>query len=369
MIDARLDLLASAAKPLKQRARVRLHHGTAEVMARVLLLNAQPGVSAVEPGGSALVQLRLEEMITALPGDRFIIRSYSPQVTIGGGVVIDALPEKHRIRDQEARARLEHLEQADPAEQAATFVEMAGNRGMTTPDLAARTGVTDDQLARLKQALVQSGRLLEVPASPAMLVSSAAFGNLASKVLALLEEHHRREPLSLGINREEVRERVFGNIAPEIFKTVVMRLSGQEKIAAERDSLLRLKSHNPSLSNADAAAKQRLESAIKATGLQAGTLEEVSASAGIRIDLARKLYNLLNVENRVVRVGDMVFHSESLSDLKERVRGRKNTNSKMDVATFKEVTGGLTRKHAIPLLEYLDRERITRRVGNEREIL
>src|SRR5205085_6793591 len=114
MIDARLDLLASAPRPLLQRARVRLHHGTVEVMARVVILQApdEPG-GVIEPGDSRIVQLRLEEPITALPTDRFIIRSYSPQITIGGGMVIDALPEKHRLRDRAARTWLERLEAAD----------------------------------------------------------------------------------------------------------------------------------------------------------------------------------------------------------------------------------------------------------------
>ncbi|HEX8184132.1 MAG TPA: SelB C-terminal domain-containing protein, partial [Blastocatellia bacterium] len=109
--------------------------------------------------------------------------------------------------------------------------------------------------------------------------------------------------------------------------------------------------------------------AFKAAGLQAGTIEEVAASAGIKTELARKLYTLLAAEHRIVRVGDLVFHADSIEDLKSRVRAQKSVNPRMDVAIFKEITGGLTRKHAIPLLEFLDRERITRRVGNEREIL
>lgn len=128
-------------------------------------------------------------------------------------------------------------------------------------------------------------------------------------------------------------------------------------------------SHRPELSAADTTAKERLESGVKAAGLQAGTLEEVAAGAGVPVELARKLYNLLAASGRVLRVGDLVFHIDAIEDLKSRVRAQRAVNPKIDVAVFKEITGGLTRKHAIPLLEYLDRERITRRVGNEREIL
>ena len=376
MIDVRLDLLESAARPLAQRARVRLHHGTAEVMARVVILRGeQSGVGEdienlryINPGESRLVQLRLEEPIAVLPGDRFIIRSYSPQVTIGGGVIIDALPDKHRIRDRQARARLTRLESADIRERIAILIEMAGARALTAGELAARTGATDGQITRETAELVRAGRAMEVSATPLALISSQACEDLASQVISVLTEYHAREPLALGLSREEVRERIFGDVRPEVFKTLIGRLSGEGKVAAERDTL-RLASHRPALSHADTSSKERLESAIKSAGLQAATLDETALRAGISTELARKLYNLLAASGRVLRVGDMVFHVEVIEDLKSRVRGRKAVNPKIDVAVFKEISGGLTRKHAIPLLEYLDRERVTRRVGNEREIL
>jgi len=395
MIDARLDLLPGAAKPLGQRARVRLHHGTAEIMARVVILQdatsshsqadfdtkqkqvaekrSDSRLSVVErgsiqPGQSGLVQIRLEEPMTALPGDRFIIRSYSPQITIGGGVVIDALPEKHRIRDTVARQRLEQLEHADPAEQMAIFIEMSGTRGISDSELAARTGATDQQIQSTTKSLVNAGRVLEVSAAPMLLISDQSFRELAAHVIEMLSEHHRREPLSLGVSREEVRDRIFGQIRPEIFRAVIGRLVEQKKVSAERETL-RLSTHRPELNDSEQTAKTALEKAIKSAGLQAGTLEETAAAIGTKIDLARKLYNLLLAERKLVRIGDFVFHAESIDDLKTRVRARKAANPRIDVAVFKEITGGLTRKHAIPLLEYLDRERITRRVGNEREIL
>jgi selenocysteine-specific elongation factor len=383
MIDARLELLPSASRPLKQRARVRLHHGTAEVMARVVILKSsefrvpggesEPGTlnperGPITPGESEIVQLRLEEPITALPGDRFIVRSYSPQVTIGGGLVIDPLPQKHRIRDKVARAGLERLEGADLLERLAVFIEIAGVNGMSEEEIAARTGATDEQIAEATRELVGKNRVIEISNAPLSLISAESYRAFADRVTAMLTEHHRREPLSLGLSREEVRDRVFGQLRPEIFRTVIARLGVEGKVVAERDAL-RLAAHAPALTETDSAAKQALEAAFKSAGLQASSLEETAATVGVKVELARKLYNLLAAERRIVRVGDFVFHAESIEDLKSRVRARKAVNPRMDVAVFKEMTGGLSRKHAIPLLEYLDRERITRRVGNEREIL
>jgi selenocysteine-specific elongation factor len=390
MIDARLELLSSAPRPLVQRARVRLHHGTTEVMARVVILqglggrgrgsgselgtvNPEPGTRNVERGSiqqgeNAIVQLRLEEPMAALPGDRFVIRSYSPQVTIGGGVIIDALPEKHRLRDDSARAWLERLEAADLAERMAIFIEMTDARGASESEIASRTGATDEEIGTTTRELIRTGRIMEAAAAPRLWVSEESYRVLASRVSGMLAEHHRREPLSLGVNREEVRDRVFGQVRPEIFRSVIARLAEQGQISAERDAL-RLAGRRPELSDSDDAAKKALEAAFKAAGLQAGTLEETAAAIGTKIELARKLYSLLAAEHKLVRIGDFVFHIDSIDDLKARVRSRKPANPKIDVAVFKEITGGLTRKYAIPLLEYLDRERITRRIGNEREIL
>jgi selenocysteine-specific elongation factor len=245
---------------------------------------------------------------------------------------------------------------------------MAGINGMTQAEIAARTGASDEQISSITRQLILDNRVFEVAASPGIFLSAETYRELATRLTEMLAEHHRSEPLSLGLSREEVRERLFGRVRPDIFRAVVARLGEEGKVTAERDAL-KLTSHRPALSGSDELAKNSLEGAFKKAGLQAKTLEETAADAGIRMELARKLYNLIAAEKRIVRIGDFVFHIDSIEDLKSRVRARKPINPKMDIVVFKEITGGLTRKYAIPLLEYLDRERITRRTGNDREIL
>jgi selenocysteine-specific elongation factor len=393
MIDVRLDLLPSAPRPLTHRARVRLHHGTAEILARVAVLGAQsdsshqatasrlsgpgangatrPGLAQlhkVDPGESRFVQLRLEEPITALPGDRFIIRSYSPMATIGGGVVIDALPEKHRIRDKVAYVNLERLEGAYLTERVGIFIEMKGAKAMTEGELLARLGITTEQMADNVRKLIQQGGVLEVANAPLILISVESYRLLSGQVVELLSEYHKREPLSLGLSREEVRERLFGTLRLEVFRMAISRLVDEGKVVAERD-MLRLASHRLALSDVEATAKQALEAAFRTHGLRAITLEETAAEIKIPSDLARKLFNLLAAEHRVIRIGESIFHVECIEELKSRLRAHKSISPKIDTTVFKEITGGLSRKYAIPLLEFLDRERVTRRVGNDREIL
>jgi selenocysteine-specific elongation factor len=282
-------------------------------------------------------------------------------------VIIDAIPEKHRVRSH-APSSLARLEQVDLIERVAIFVEMAGPTGLSLAEIVSRTGATDSQLSRARAKLVDSGRVAEVAGPFPSLIATASVKDLSDRVIALLEQHHRSEPLSIGASREEVRDRLFNRIRPEVFRTVIQRLVESGRVTAEREAL-RLSSHQPALGGADAEAKQKLEQSLRLAGLRAGTIEETAAAAGVPIDLARKLYALLAGERRIHKLGDLVFHSEVLDQLKSAVRARKAINPKMDVAVFKELTGGLTRKHAIPLLEYLDRERITRRIGNEREIM
>ncbi|MEW6128430.1 MAG: selenocysteine-specific translation elongation factor [Acidobacteriota bacterium] len=388
MLDVKLNLLASAPRPLSHRARVRLHHGTAEVMARVYFIKNPSSVApisetrdeesnwqnykpqfALEPNKSDFAQLRLEEPIAALPGDRFIIRSYSPQITIGGGVILDALPQKHRLHDAQARNHLIKLENATSvAEQIATFIEMAGEQAMTFGEIAAKTGATNKQILESISELKNKQQIIEVSALPLIFISKTNYEQLAAQVIALLETHHKREPLSLGMGREEVREKLFGKLQPEIFRAVIGFLSEQGKVTAERE-VLRLSSHKLTLSNADSEIKNKLEMAIKAAGFQASSFDEIAGQLKIQTNLARKLYNLLLAEKRLIRIDDFVFHSEIIEDLKNRIREYKTKSTKIDVAAFKEITGGISRKHAIPLLEFLDRERVTRRLGNEREIL
>jgi selenocysteine-specific elongation factor len=372
MLDVRLDLLKSAPRPLSHRSRIRLHHGTVEVMGRVAMLRGQEAGKqslSLEPGSHDYVQLRLEEPIVALPQDRFIIRSYSPQITIGGGVILDALPEKHRLRDTRAREALEKLEQAEGLQQRVMiFLELAGERGMSGAEIAARTGATDSQIDGVAESLKKAHTAVEISKSPLLVISSEAYHRLIAKVLALLAEHHKRDPLSLGVSREEVRERLFGAFNAEIFRSVITHQLEEGKVVGERE-MLRLASHKPAVSGADADTKQALEAAFKAPGLQAGTLDEVAAGLKLNINVAKKFYNLLIAERRLLRIGDFVFHVDSIEDLKQRVRAQKAVNAKIDVAIFKEISGGLSRKYAIPLLEFLDRERITRRIGNDREIL
>ncbi|MBS1789764.1 MAG: selenocysteine-specific translation elongation factor [Acidobacteria bacterium] len=369
MLDVKLRLLKSAPRPLRSRSRVHLHIGTAEVLARVVLL----GQTELVPGAECFAQLRLESPTVALPADHFIIRSYSPAMTIGGGCIMDALPRKHKLREgAQVVAQLEKLSAADEVERIALLVEMGGERGMNFTELAARSGSTDETIKRAADSLTKTRRLIAAVATPLLLVSRVEFENLAKQVRALLKSFHTRAPLETGMGREEVREKIFANLPPEIFRAVLAQLTERNEIAAEKD-LLRLPTHRVALSAEEQAAKDHLAEIYARAALQPISLEEAIAQAGSQfgIDQARatRFAQMLINSGDLIKVADLIFHRSAIDGLRETLQRQKaEYGAKLDVGTFKDLTG-ISRKYAIPLLEFLDRQRVTRRVGDVREIL
>ncbi len=367
MLDVQLQLLKSAPKPLRSRSRVRLHHGTAEALARVILL----GNTELAPGGKAFAQLRLETPLLALPQDRFIVRSYSPAITIGGGMIVDALPSKHRLREAAMIVTtLETLANADETERIALLVEMAGQAGISAAALAARSGATDDTIKKASDQFTKTRRL--IAATPNLLIAREPFENLAKQVRELLKAFHKKAPLESGIGREELRERIFAKLPAEIFRAVIAQLTERNEVVAEKD-LLRLATHRVALSTEEQAAKDHLAAIYLQAKLQPISLEDAlkhaAPSFGIDAARAQRFAQMLINSGELVRVGELVFHRQSLEDLRGTLQEYKATNgTKIDVGIFKDLTG-VSRKYAIPLLEYLDRQRITRRAGETREIL
>ncbi len=369
MLDVRLQLLPSAPRTLRSRARVHLHLGTAEVLARVVLL----GQSELAAGGSCFAQLRLEAPVLALPGDHFIVRSYSPTITIGGGVVVDALPRKHRWRDgAQVVAQLGNLRAADEHERIALLIEMAGEHGLTHAHIAARSGAPDAVIKQAAEAALKARRAVAVTSTPLFLLARTAFDELAKQVRAQLKTFHQKQPLAAGMGREEIREKIFAHLAPEIFRAVIAQLAERNEVVAEKD-LLRLATHRVALSAEEQAAKDHLADVFARAGLQPMSLEDAIAQAapqfGIDQQRAQRFAQMLINSGELVRVAELIFHRQALDALRPTLQQYKAQHgAKLDVGAFKDLTG-ISRKYAIPLLEYLDRQRVTRRVGDAREIL
>ena len=364
-IDASVQLLEHAPRPLRSRQRVRVHLGAAEVLARVRVL-ADGG--EIKPGQSGVVQLRTEAPIVGALGDRFILRSYSPQVTIGGGLILDAFPPRHRSRDVAAvRARLDVLLKGDRAQQLAVFVAGADRHGLRRGDLAARTGWRDEVIDTAAKRALADGAIVD---AEGVWLSRERFNELKRLVLNEVAAHHQHEPLLRGLAKEILRERLFAHAPIELFRGVLANLEKEGGLVAEKE-IVRLPEHTRELSNEDSGLRDRLEKVYRDAGLAAPSLTEALERAGAAAQQGRKILQLLIDSGLLVKVhGEMFFHRAALDELIKRVRehGAKQTDRAIDVAAFKELAG-ISRKYAIPLLEYLDRQRVTRREGDRRIVL
>lgn len=350
-VDCRLELLRSA-KPLKHRAPVHFHSGTAEIEAEVRLLG---GTARMEPGSAAYVRLVLREPALLLPGDRFIIRMFSPVVTIGGGVVADLGERRYRKTD-DAAARLEVLGGSDQAARVALVVKES-EYGMGMAELVARTGLREPEIA----GGAREARLTTIP--PGWLVDGSWFEAARARLAAAVREFHREQPLQPGIAKQDLRSREMPR-APLFLVDAL--LAATAELAVEGETV-RLASHTLVLKQDEEKARAAIEAAFEEAGLATPAVAEVLAKSGVEAARARTLMQILLREKRLVKIADdLVFHRSAIERLRGILAPRKS--ERFGVGDFKEWTG-ISRKYAIPLLEFLDRERVTRREGDRRVVL
>jgi selenocysteine-specific elongation factor len=357
-LGVQIDLLPSS-KPLRQYARVHLHAFTAETIAQVTLLSAKQ----LSPGESGFARLKLDRPVLLFPGDRFIIRQYSPVITMGGGRVLDAGEPRVRVERQERLPFLEAIASASPQEALLARVARRATFGLPLADAVAETGWLPARVQQLAAELKQSG-LIAIFGN--VLITAHWLERVRQDLLAMARSFHDANPLQQGINKERIRDTM--HLRPELFDGVIASLLREQKLEADGE-LLRLPGRGVVLSDEEAESKIQIEQAFAKAGLTVPLLKDVLASLPVDKARAQKIVTLLLRDRVLVKLADdLVFHRDALDALRRQVVANKSKTPKLSVPQFKDLFG-ITRKYAIPLLEYLDRERVTRRVGDERIIL
>jgi selenocysteine-specific elongation factor len=365
MIDAELEVLKSSPVRIRDLTRVHLHTGTAQVLARVRVLGAQKSIA---PGERGFVQLRLEAPVVALRRDRFILRRYSPLETIAGGVVLDTQPLKHSVSSEPVLEKCRALLDGSDASVTAIFVEERGELGISATDLASRLGLPSEGIGAVIEALAKQKQAFVVDRSPRLLVDPGVVKNLSSRVSSELERYQKKNPLLAGMPKSELRDKTARRVPAEIFDWLIARMGGLGQVRVAKE-LVATADHRIQMSDEEDAAKEFLVTQYRRDGYKPRSLSETAAAAKRDPKLLERVQRVLLRDGTLVQIAEgMVFHRAVLDELKEEVRGLKAERDRIDVAFFKE-KAGVTRKHAIPLLEWLDRERVTRRAGNDRVIL
>jgi selenocysteine-specific elongation factor len=336
--DCRLDLLASA-KPLKNGAPVHLHTGAAEIEAEVRLLDK---AATLKPGATAWARIVLREPALILPGDRFIIRMFSPVATIGGGVVSAIGPHKY-TRGEDIAGRLTAL--------------LAGN---VEPLIAERpNGISEAELI----ALAGLRTLPAAPLAAKWFLAPIRVLELKSQLLAAVWKFHREQSLLGGIPKADLKSRVMPVGAPELFEHL---LATSPELVQEGE-LVRARSHRVVLKMDEQQARTAIEAAFETAGLAAPAVNDVLKASGVEHSRAHSILLMLLKERRLTKIsGELVLHTAALDALRASLAEKKG--ARFSVPDFKDWTG-VSRKYAIPLLEYLDREHVTRREGDERLIV
>jgi selenocysteine-specific elongation factor len=375
LADAALDVLPDAT-PIKHGARVRFHQGTSEILGRVAIIGPPPAAGLLRPASRSYVRLRLERPAVLVRGDRFIIRAYSPPRTIAGGQVLDpSPPRRSAIRTAAAIDRCRRLDFEPDASEgrveaelraAAVMIEDAGPPGLPLAALVSRAGIEPPDVLSRVQALIDRAAAVRVGH---LLVARPIVERLRASIVDGLSEHHRGQPLSEGLAREEARVRLFGRGHPAVFEGVLHDLA-EAGLVVGRDRLA-LATHRVELSPDAERARTAIERAFRDGGLAPPDVASLASVSGASPSVVDQVITLLQRQKVLVKVETLVFHAETLRRLKQDIGAMKasaGANARVDVQAFKE-RFGVTRKFAIPLLEYLDRERVTRRVGDARLIL
>ncbi len=360
IIDARLLLLGHSEHPVENHQRLRLHTGTAEVLGRVYLLENQE----LSPGESGLVQFRLEEEVAVRRGDRFVIRTYSPATTIGGGIVLDPAAAKHRRFDTKVITALQQKEKGEPEDIVVHALEAAGVVPRTLSDLSKTAGLALPDTEAALEKLVAAGQAVTFNLEGTdYYLDQAAVRQAVDRATNGLQSYHQKYPLRQGAPLEEVRARFFPKVSSRLLFPL-LNLPIAQDLVSEGDRI-RLAQHTVQFSPDEEAASQRLLATLTQQAFTPPSVSEVLSQLGPKIE-AKELVAALLERGQLVQVDEeIIFAGSKFEEAKQKVISFIKENGSITVGELRDLLA-TSRRYALPLLEYLDAKRITRRVSDKR---
>lgn len=358
-LDLQVKVLEEAQRPIKHRAPIRFHAGSVEIMGRVHTLDRDE----LKPGEEAFCQVRLDEPVALMAGDRYVLRSYSPVHTIAGGVIMHPHPGRHKRGRPEIIADLKTLRSGQAADKVAVMARLAGERGVTQGELLRLVALPPKELDGLVNQMLSKQELVRFDKEGGRLIAASVQAELMRKAVELVSQFHQQQPLKPGMSREELKQRLGNNFEAKLFTHLLSKLTAGNELVAEKD-LLRLPQHKVRLAEDDAKLRGRIEEAYKDGGLAPPNLKDVIAGEDPK--QAKQILGVLVNEGVLTRIKeDIYYHTPALQEIQRRLEEYLGANERMGAPQFKQLVG-LSRKYIIPLLEYFDTKGITMRLGDER---
>ncbi len=363
MVDVILHYLPSNKKGLKNRTRVRFHSGTSEIMGIVILLDREK----LEPGESAPVQIRLEAPVTLIKDDRYVLRSYSPVRTIGGGRILHPMPAKHKPGKPDVLDYLSAVAGDDPLVGLQRHIEAAGFRGCTRKDLKLMTNLADKRLDQALQTMMSQQVIFQTDKEGPTFIHQSTFEAIRQLSLERIADYHERHPLKPGIPKEELKSSLPAGIGGKTFLLVQQHLLKAKQIRQEED-IVCLADHEVALAVDQQTLRQQIVAACRDGGLAPPYFKEICQKLGTPVSQAAPVLALLAGEGEVVKVKeDLYYYRSHLENLKQKLTDFLVANDEISTPQFKEMTGA-SRKFVIPLIEYFDSIHLTIRIGDIRKL-
>ncbi len=365
MADAELLFLSSNAKPAKPRTRVRFHSGTSEVFGYMVLLDRPELV----PGETACVQLRLETPVCLMKGDRFVIRSYSPVKTIGGGQILNPVARKHKLSDTQAIKGMACLMEEDQEMILSYFAEQGKFTGVSFADLRIMTSIPDKKLGATLQKMLANRRLIQTDKEQRVYIHGVLFDAIAQEVLERLATYHKDNPLKEGMPSQELKSkfRAFNDKDSKLFPLVIARLTKEDKVVQDKGNI-RLSQHEVALQVDEQEVRKKFLKTYQESGLTPPFFRTICQDLEVDQKVARGVLQILIDEKRIVKTkDDLYFDAKAIKDIEAELVAFLQTSGEITTPQFKDMAG-ISRKYIIPLIEYFDTINLTIRVGDTRQL-
>jgi selenocysteine-specific elongation factor len=363
MIDVLVHFLKSNQKPIKNRTQIRFHTGTSEILGNLVLLDREE----LLPGNTTAAQIRLDEPVALVKDDRYVIRSYSPIRTIGGGQVLNPIPSKHKRFKTEIIEALDGLAEKAPEEIISYHLHESGYQGVSFSDLKIMANVHEKQLENIMQSLLSKRQVILVDRENRIYIHGDSFDNLKQDTIAHLEKYHTDHPLKAGMPKEELRSKFPAAMGPKLFNLAFNQLAKDNEINQEGDTV-RLARHKISLKVDQADVRKKILATYSSSGMTPPYFKELAKSMDMATAQAKDVLKLLVDEGQLVKVKeDLYFHSKAVEGFRKKLVDFLTGHEEISTPQLKEMAG-VSRKYLIPLIEYFDAKNVTIRVGDVRKL-